>query len=195
MQYLSCILMSVAGASLGSIFDGALLSPYISSKKRLYCLLNGLSYGILTYCHGMCLNGILTCLVASVLLLISIVDYHFYRIPNRFNFYLFSLGILYSIIEYRNWNEHVAGMFYVSSFLCILFLVSQGRFMGGGDVKMMASCGLIVGKELIFAGFYIGCVAAVLHYLFRIARGKKEGKIAMGPYLSIGVFITLLGGM
>ena len=186
------LLILFVGVIVGSVLDDALLSPYIENKKVLYCLLNSVAYLLIYYAKGLCVEALIYAFVSSILLLISIIDYHFYEIPVKFNYALLIMGSVYAVIDHQNMADYFAGFLYISIFLCILFLASDGRLMGGGDVKLMSTCGLLLGTERILYAFYIGCVLALIVHTFQMLRKKKGRKVAMGPYFSAGIFITIL---
>ena len=82
----------------------------------------------------------------------------------------------------------------VSGFLGILYLISRGRAIGGGDIKLMFACGLILGWKQIILAFLLGCIIGSVIHLIRI-RVQGEGHVlAMGPYLSAGIFLAALWG-
>ena len=64
--------------------------------------------------------------------------------------------------------------------------------MGGGDVKLMAACGLILGMEKILYAFYFGCVLALIVHSFHMLLKKKGRVVAMGPYFSVGILVVVL---
>lgn len=180
------------GVIVGSVLNDALLFPYIKNQKVLYCLMNSMVYMLIFKFKDLGASTLVYSLMASILLIISIIDYHFYEIPVKFNYYLFALGIVNSCVDYKNILDHIGGCLCVSTFLCILFLVSDGRLMGGGDVKLMASCGLILGIYKIFYSFYLGCVLALISHFFLMLWKRKERRVAMGPYFSMGILIIIL---
>ena len=75
-----------------------------------------------------------------------------------------------------------------------LFLVSGGSAIGGGDVKLMASCGLILGWKLIILAFLLGCIIGSVVHVIRIKISGAGRVLAMGPYLSVGIFLAALWG-
>ena len=152
----------ILGIVLGMFLNDVLLSVYIENKKVLYCLLNGIACLLILHVNGLGAEAVIYSFMIAILLIISIIDAHFYEIPVQFNYYLLILGIIYSLIDFENIMTHIAGFFCVSAFLCILFLASNGRMMGGGDVKLMATCGLILGTEKILYSFYLGCVLGLI---------------------------------
>ena len=89
---------------------------------------------------------------------------------------------------------HLIGLICVSAFLEILFLVSGGSAIGGGDVKLMASCGLILGWKQIILAFLLGCIIGSVVHVIRIKISGAGRVLAMGPYLSVGIFLAALWG-
>ena len=79
-------------------------------------------------------------------------------------------------------------------FLYLLYVLSKGRAIGGGDIKLMAACGLILGWKLIILAFLIGCILGSVIHVIRMKVSDADHVLAMGPYLSLGVFIAMLWG-
>jgi leader peptidase (prepilin peptidase)/N-methyltransferase len=55
------------------------------------------------------------------------------------------LGLVRLVFHLDGWLEYVIGFFAVSLPLLLILLISGGRGIGGGDVKLMAVCGLFLG--------------------------------------------------
>ena len=65
------------------------------------------------------------------------------------------------------------GFFAVSLFIYIIYIASSGRAFGGGDVKLMAACGLVMGWQLAILSFFLACIiGSVVHMV------KAEDMIA-----------------
>lgn len=71
-------------------------------------------------------------------------------------------------------------------------LVSKGRGMGWGDVKLVALGGALLGMNVAVAAFALACLAAVIAYRLH---GVKAGPIAFAPYLvaAIGISLAVVG--
>lgn len=66
--------------------------------------------------------------------------------------------------------------------------------MGGGDVRLMAAAGLLLGLKNIVLSLVLGCLlASVLHVLYMKLK-NKDHMLAFGPYLSMGIFISMIYG-
>lgn len=156
--------------------------------------LNGILYVVICLVNGMNLFSLIYCLMTSVLLTLSLIDWRTYEIPPGINAFLFILGVAAAVLDRGNLLSHLAGMVCVSGFLGILYLISRGRAIGGGDIKLMFACGLILGWKQIILAFLLGCIIGSVIHLIRI-RVQGEGHVlAMGPYLSAGIFLAALWG-
>ena len=155
---------------------------------------NGLLYCMVFWKLGFTFYSGLICLLASALLALSLIDWRTYEIPFGFNVFILTLGLIHLALDYTNWLQYVIGLVVVSGFLLIVYLITKGRGIGGGDIKLMAACGLLLGWKLILLAFLLGCVLGAVLHLLRMKFTKAANLLAMGPYLSVGVLIAALWG-
>ena len=214
-----CILRVPAGESLipGSHctscghrlawYDLFPLFSYLSLKGRCrYCgakiscqypiveALDGVLYVIVFMANGISLQSVLFCLMASALLVISVVDWRTFEIPPGCNLFLLGLGVIFCILDFSHIGEHLIGLVCVSGLLCLLYLLTAGRGIGGGDIKLMGAAGLILGWKGILLALFFGCALGSVIHLIRMKVFGAERKLAMGPYLSGGILIAALWG-
>lgn len=155
---------------------------------------NGILYAILFLVHGISVETILYCLCASALLALSIIDWRTQEIPVGFNIFILLLGLVRLVTDLGNWSQYVIGLFAVSGFLFLLFLITKGRGIGGGDIKLMAATGLLLGWQLNIIAFLLGCIIGSIIHLTLMAIKKANRVLAFGPYLSMGVYIAMIWG-
>lgn len=167
----------------------------ISWQYPLVESLNAILWVAVVLMHGLKWETILFCLCASVLIVIAVIDERTMEIPFGCNVFIAVLGVIRLILDYTHWYEYVIGFFTVSLLFQIIIWITKGRGMGGGDVKLMAAAGLLLGwKQIIFAMF-IGCVlGSIIHCSKMIFDKKKEHVLAFGPYLAAGIYIVILFG-
>ena len=151
-------------------------------------------YIVIFAVNGFNLVSVLYCLMASALLALSVIDFRTYEIPFGFNIFIGILGVVRMVADLGNWYHYVIGFLAISAVLEILLLVSGGRAIGGGDVKLMAAAGLLVGWKLIILAFLIGCILGSVIHIIRMKVSHAEHVLAMGPYLSAGIIIAALWG-
>ena len=155
---------------------------------------NGILYVMICAVNGLEWSSVIYCFMASALLVLSIIDWRTYEIPFGINVFLFVLGIAMTILDRGNLVEHLIGMICVSVLLGILYLLTGGRAIGGGDIKLMFACGLILGWKLILLAFFLGCIIGSVVHIIRMSVKKAGRMLAMGPYLSAGILLAALWG-
>lgn len=155
---------------------------------------NGILYVMICAVNGLEWSSVIYCFMASALLVLSIIDWRTYEIPFGINVFLFVLGVAMTILDRGNLAEHLIGMICVSGLLGILYLLTGGRAIGGGDIKLMFACGLILGWKLILLAFFLGCIIGSVVHIIRMSVKKAGRMLAMGPYLSVGILLAALWG-
>lgn len=155
---------------------------------------NGALWLLVAIVNGLNVNSLLFALMGSALLTLSVIDFRTYEIPIGINIFILTLGLIITVFNYTDWLSHVIGFFVVSIFLFIIFKVTDGRGIGGGDVKLMAVAGLCIGWKLILLSFALGCIIGAPVHILRMKIAGADRVLAMGPYLSIGIMISCLWG-
>lgn len=171
----------------------------ISIQYPLVEAINGLGYMFIFFINGINIASILYSLCFSALLVLAVVDWRTYEIPIGVNIFIGILGIVRLIlilleIEDGNVIEMLIGAVSVAGFLLIIRVASQGKAMGGGDVKLMAAAGLLIGVKEIILALVIGCIVGSIIHIARMKISGEGRVLAMGPYLAIGIFISMLFG-
>ena len=155
---------------------------------------NGILYVCIVWTGGIGIESLLYCLMASALLVLSVIDFRTYEIPFGINLFILALGLVRAATDFSNILTYLIGSLSVSIVLAILYYATGGRAIGGGDVKLMAACGLLLGWKLIILAFLLGCVLGALIHVIRMKVSGEGRVLAMGPYLSMGVLIAALWG-
>lgn len=166
----------------------------ISIQYPLVELLNAIGYVWIFLNNGVNVESIVYCLFTSVLIVVSFIDAKTLEIPIGCNYIIALLGGLHIIMDLEHWKSYVIGAVCVSGFLLILYVITKGQGIGGGDIKLMATCGLLLGASKIVVAFMLGCILAAVIHLIRMKVSDAGRQLAFGPYLCTGVWIALLYG-
>lgn len=174
----------------------------ISAQYPIIEALTGALFVVIPLCcGGIGVESIIFCFAASALLALSVIDFRTYIIPIGFNIFILALGIfriLYRVLVegdgFKAILPYIIGMFAVSVPLGLLWFLSKGRAIGGGDVKLMGAAGLLIGWKLIILALILGCILGSVIHLTRMKISKAGRVLAMGPYLSAGILIAILCG-
>ncbi len=173
----------------------------ISLHYPLVELLNGLLYLFLYNKFGLTLDFILLAMVFSTLIVISLIDIRYQIIPDILNITILITGLVYKILEPKINNlfldlvQSLLGLILSSLIFLLIIFISKGG-MGGGDLKLMAALGFILGIRkailTIFLSFVIGGIISLILLFLRIKDIKDP--IPFGPFISTAFMITVFWG-
>ena len=167
---------------------------HISLQYPIIEAMNAIVYLAIFIINGLTIESGIYCLAFSAFIVLSVIDFRTQEIPVGINIFLLVLGLIHTLLDYRNVLTYVIGLFSVSLVLAIIYYASKGLAIGGGDVKLMAVTGLLFGWKLNLLGFILGCIFASIIHPLRMKIGKEGNVLAMGPYLCAGVAIAALFG-
>lgn len=166
----------------------------ISVQYPLIETLNGVFYCLIVAECGVTLESLLYCLLLSALIVLSVIDFRTYEIPVGINWFIAALGVVRVVTDYENWLQYLVGMVCVSGVLLLVYWVTKGRGIGGGDIKLMAASGLLLGWQLNLLSFALGCILGSVIHLVRMRISDEGNVLALGPYLAAGIAISALWG-
>ena len=156
--------------------------------------LNGILYVLVVAINGVTIESLLYCLMFSALVTLSVIDFRTYEIPFGINLFILTLGLIRLALDCRNFLDYLIGFISVSGFLYLLFLLTKGRGIGGGDIKLMAVSGLMLGWKCNILALALGCIVGSIVHIIRMKVSKQDHVLALGPYLSVGIMIAALWG-
>ncbi|OHA63482.1 MAG: hypothetical protein A2748_03445 [Candidatus Wildermuthbacteria bacterium RIFCSPHIGHO2_01_FULL_45_20] len=140
--------------------------------------------------------------LASFMIAIFVYDWKHYLIPDHLLFLSIGLTLVYLAwrsAQTSSWDIFLNAGFaalIAAGFFLALFLVSRGRWMGFGDVKLALFMGLFLGWPGILVALFIAFVLGAIIGLALIGFGKKRMKseVPFGPFLLIATLIAYAGG-
>ncbi|NLY44100.1 MAG: prepilin peptidase [Clostridiaceae bacterium] len=168
----------------------------ISIRYPLVELLNAAAYLLIYNTYGLSVQLLGMAFLVSALIVISFIDFAHSIIPDRIIVVLLIAGIIYSFFNNSiTILEAVIGFFAASVPLLIIAVLSGGN-MGGGDIKLMAVSGLFLGWKLILLSLILGsCIGSVIGIILIVLKKiKLKQRIPYGPFLSAGIFISIIYG-
>ena len=166
----------------------------LSMQYPMIELLNGILYLLVVAVKGFTIESVLFCICTSVLIVIAVIDWRTYEIPFGCNVIIGILGMVRIVTDLSHWYEYVIGFCAVSGLFLLIYLITKGRGIGGGDIKLMAAAGLLLGWQKILLSLMIGSIAGSVIHLTLMKLKNKERVLAFGPYLAFGIFIAMLYG-
>ena len=169
---------------------GVKLSPQYPAVEAL----NGLMWLVAALLfRGQWLTVGLYCILFSMLMVLSVIDWRTFTIPNGINLVIFLLGVARLVTDLENWLTYLIGMLSVSLVFLLLHILTGGNGLGMGDVKLVAGAGLLLGWQKMLLAVLVGSVAGALIHSVRMKHGADR-KLAFGPYLAAGIWLSALVG-
>ncbi|MGO4888577.1 prepilin peptidase [Anaerobacillus sp. MEB173] len=168
----------------------------ISIKYPFFELLTAVLFVFSFYIIGFGKDLILALCLVSLLVIISISDFHRMLIPNKILLFFFLLFIpIQFIVPHQPWWDGIVGFFVGGILLFLIALASRGG-MGGGDIKLFALLGFILGiKGVLLAFFFSTLFGAVFGSMLMLVGKVKRGKpMPFGPYIALGTLTAYYYG-
>ncbi|MBU4480162.1 prepilin peptidase [Patescibacteria group bacterium] len=146
--------------------------------------------------------------VFSILIAITVYDIHHKIIPDVLVFLFVGvsfIGLLFGVLGEITWTNLLAGPILATPF-ALLWLISQGKWIGFGDAKLALGIGwfmgLIDGVSSIILAFWIGAVFGILLVLLSKVNTlfflKKhftiKSEIPFAPFLILGMVLIFFFG-
>ena len=140
------------------------------------------------------------------LIVASFIDLEFQIIPDEISLGGLILGVLLSVAlpslhatdsRVLALGRSVVGLLAGGGILYVTGMIGDFIFrkesMGGGDIKLLAMAGSILGWKLVVLTFFLAPILALIPGLFVLLL-KRSHVIPYGPFLSLGLLISLFVG-
>lgn len=164
-------------------------------------LLNGFGYLFILHSFGPTPATLIYAVFFSSLVVITFIDLAHQIIPDVITLPGIPLSFLAaSTLLPTGWLNSLAGLllggglFYLIAWLSLLLLKKEG--MGGGDIKLVAMIGALLGWQEVLLAIFSASVAGSVVGLLLVGtrlRGRSD-PIPFGPFLVLGALIALFFG-
>ena len=166
-----------------------------------------LSYAFWPYAlsNGLEITRLVLWLVAGVgLAVLFVYDTKWSLLPDRLNFAIIGIGALSALLvvlgaqdKLDTLLEIVGSVLILSGIYWVLYKISQGRWIGFGDVKLGLGLALLLADWrlafiALFAANLIGCLVVLPAMI--TGKLKRNSHVPFGPLLIIGFVIAGLAG-
>ena len=152
--------------------------------------------------------------VLLILLLISLIDFRHFFIPDELTWLLMVFGFVLIILKSQTsflrhyallfsfswleniWFNHLFAGVAAAVFFGLIFYLGKGKILGGGDIKLAFALGLILGwPDIAAALFFAFLLGGLFGFILLISRRKTmKDYLPLAPFLAIGVGLTLFFG-
>lgn len=180
------------------------LEPVIEVSVALFFVLSYMFWPY-TLNNGLEIARLILWLVAGVASAILFAyDKNWFLLPDSVNYLLIFIGVCSSTLIIIGSHDKVGAVLSIvgsviilSGLYWILHLLSRGKWIGFGDVKLGLGLALLLSDwrlalVALFAANLVGCIIVLPSMV--TGKLKRDSHVPFGPLLIIGVFIAALVG-
>lgn len=132
----------------------------------------------------------------SGLIALFVLDFRWYIVPDEISIPLIIFAFVANIALRMPLASLLIGMAIGGGLYFLLWSLSQGRWVGSGDIRLGLLLGAMLGASgtlaALFVSYMIGGATAAL--LLATGRRQFGSKLPMGTFLTVGAFIAMLYG-
>lgn len=133
----------------------------------------------------------------TILIITFVYDYLYEEVLIRMTTAGILIGFLINLLtlHYSGFSMFL-GMFVAAGFFLLQYLISRGRWIGGGDIWIGAMMGVWLGWPLVLVALFLAYIfgAAVSVVLLLVKKKKMGAQLPFGVFLSVATFFTIYYG-
>lgn len=138
----------------------------------------------------------LVIVLVTLLVFSAVFDIKYLILPDFATIMLIIISFLGVVFDEPNIIPYLLSAAGAAGALGLLYLITKGKGMGFGDVKLAIFMGLFLGWPNIIVAMYIAFVIGALFGLVGMVSKKmtKKTQIPFGPFLILGTLVALIWG-
>ncbi|WP_246040225.1 prepilin peptidase [Ectobacillus funiculus] len=155
-------------------------------------LIHGLLFVLAFQLFGWSGETIVAWTLLALLTVIVASDLGYMLIPNKILLFFLPVFVIERIfVPLQPWWSGIAGACISFFFLFMIAILSKGG-IGGGDVKLFALLGFILGIKGVLLAFFLASFLGTVFGVGGIIAGamKRQSAIPFGPFIALGTIIS-----
>lgn len=132
-------------------------------------------------------------------------DARWFLLPDRINFAVIGLGLISAVLMIVGNQDHIGALLNVIGSIAVLsgiyyglYVISKGRWIGFGDIKLGLGLALLLGNwQLAVIGLFFANLIGSIIVIPLMATGKlkRSAHVPFGPLLIAGAIVAKLVGI
>lgn len=135
---------------------------------------------------------VLGLVIITLLVFSAVFDAKYMILPDFSTIILVIIAFIGVVFDEPNILPYLYSALGAGGFLLLLHLLTKGKGMGMGDVKLAVFMGLLLGYPKIIIAFYVAFISGAIvgGTMMMIKRLKRHSLIAFGPFLIAGTLVS-----
>lgn len=134
--------------------------------------------------------------LAIFLVIIFVYDLRYSYILDRFSIPAIIVVLLFNIGLGADGIDLILGGLVLGGFFAVQFLISKGRWVGGGDIRMGLlmgfALGLVHGVVAMFIAYLAGATFGII--MIALKKAKASSQVPFGTFMAGATLITMIWG-
>lgn len=141
-------------------------------------------------------------IVISSFVTIFVYDSKYMEIPDEISIPTAVLIAIFNFIVYKDIQSIIFGATFGAMFFIVQFIISKGKWIGGGDIRMGLIIGILFGSQkaimAIFLSYFIGAIYSIPILVNKYFNKNKvenmeidQNVLPLAPFLVIGSLLVL----
>lgn len=135
--------------------------------------------------------------IAFVFIVLTFYDFLFKEIPDVISLPAIFVAVLYAVLNHTMTTQSLLlGMAIPMAFFGLMYFGSKGRWLGGGDIRIGALMGALLGYPMILTGLFFGYLFGSIYSLVGLALKifDRKAQIPFAPFLLLGAYVAMFWG-
>jgi len=128
------------------------------------------------------------------LIIIFVYDLKHYLILDKISIPAMIVALFFNLNLGYSFLELILGAVIIAGFFYLQLVVSKGKWIGGGDIRLGAVMGFMLGWKIglvaLFLAYFLGAIIGII--LLTSGKKKMSSQIPFGTFLSLATVISLL---
>ncbi len=135
--------------------------------------------------------------ILFILTFLFIYDLKYQELPDAATVpSIFIIGLASYLYEWRSLSSLLIGMFVGAGMFLLQYLISKGKWIGGGDIRLGALMGVVLGWPVILVALFLAYVGGSLIAVSLLLLKKTTWKSQMpfGTFLAVATVVAMIWG-
>ncbi|MBF8280608.1 MAG: type 4 prepilin peptidase 1, leader peptidase (prepilin peptidase) / N-methyltransferase [Candidatus Magasanikbacteria bacterium] len=131
--------------------------------------------------------------IFAIFIFLFVYDARYGELPDQITLPAILIAFVWMQMMHWGWQSSLIGGVVGGGFFLAQYLISRGRWVGGGDIRLGFLIGLVVGWPLVAPSFILAYVLGLVGVLILLGlRRKTFGEtVPFGTYLIAGALIAI----
>lgn len=168
----------------------------ISWQYPLVELTTAIVFAYLAWVFGWSALTVWMAVISALLLVIFVIDFRYSIIPDAVSLPLILISLLSLVFRPLTWQAMVIGGVVGGGFFLLQWLVSRGRWVGDGDIRLGVAMGVLLGWQLLLVALFLAYVVGAIWGVGLLVGRKKtlSSQLPFGTFLAVATWVCLLWG-